>query len=405
MKNSQTNLFKKVSWSQLALASLGLFISVYLLWHHTQVQLGLEESSSFCSFGKVSNCDVVNASRFSEVGGVPLAALGVAYFGVLLILGFFFPVKQTGFRLSLKLMTGLATLALVFDLFLLIQIQWLTLRSFCLLCILTYFANLGHLVGSILLLKSPVSPKGGKTKSKKEGLRWGVALFCILIFTGISLALPSFIVSQDKNYEKNKIAIQDFLEQWDQIESQEIPTSPLDGSWGNKDASTQIVIFSDFQCPFCRKTAFQFHTLLPSFQDKVFVVFKHFPLNPSCNPAVEHNMHPYACSLAQLAVCAAKKERFGEFHDAVFLKMKDDDFSQGWDLLRKEVSGVFKGSEMDECLNSQEARNQVISDVDLGLRLGIEGTPAVFINGRPISFFLDAQSLGEIIQHIEKTPS
>ena len=405
MKPSRKNLFKKVSLGQFALAILGLLISAYLLWHHTQVKLGIEDSASFCSFGKISNCDVVNASRFSEIGGVPLAALGVAYFGALLLLGIFFPLPKSGFRLSLKLMMGLATFALFFDLFLLIKVQWLTLGSFCLLCILTYFANLGHLWGSVLLLKTPVSPKNGQVKAEKEGIRWGLCLFSILALTGVSLALPSFIVSRDQGFEKNQVAVQDFIQNWDQILPVEIPISPFDGTWGKKEAPVRVVVFSDFQCPFCRKTAFQLHTLLPSYKDRIYLVFKHFPLNPNCNPAVEHNMHPYACSLAQLAICAAKKNLFWEFHDAVFLKMKDEDFVSGWDKLRNETSGIFSNQEIEACLDSEEAKNQVASDVETGLEVRIEGTPAVFINGRPVSFFLDAQSLGEIINYVEKRGS
>lgn len=408
MKLPSKNISQSVHLTQLVLALLGLVVSVYLLWHHTQVKLGVQDSLSFCTFGRLSNCDVVNASRFSEIGGVPLAALGVAYFAALFILGSFFPPKKAGFKLSLQLMIGLATLALVFDLFILVQVQWLALRSFCLMCILTYFANLGHLIGGLILFKARAVPSSVKSKEEwkglsQEGLRWLISLFSIVLCTTLSVSLPPFLFSKANSVEQNQSALKEFIAQWGTLAPVDIPVSESDGSYGNKDTPLKIILFSDFQCPFCRKTAFQLHAILPSFKDKVSVVFKHFPLNPSCNPAVSHMMHPHACSLAKLAFCANQKGRFWDFHDSVFFKLKDEDFSDGWDKLREVTSGIFQDNQIEACLASPEAEKQITSDVNAGLEIGIEGTPAVFLNGRPISFFLDAQGLNEILKHIEKT--
>jgi len=404
VKPPKKNILQSIHLTQLVLALFGLVVSVYLLWHHTQVKLGVQDSLSFCTFGKISNCDVVNASRFSEIGGVPLAALGVAYFAALFIFGLFFSPSKAGFKLSLQLMTGLAALALVFDLFLLIQVQWLTLRSFCLMCILTYFANLGHLTGGVLLLRNPTLLNVKRLNSDREGRRWLGALMSVSLCASLSVWLPPFLFIRADSVEQNQSTLKEFIVQWDMLPTVEIPVSESDGSYGNKNAPLKIILFSDFQCPFCRKTAFQLHAILPSFKDKVWVAFKHFPLNPNCNPAVTQMMHPHACSLAKLAFCANQKGKFWDFHDAVFFKLKDEDFSDGWDKLRNVTSTIFQDNQIELCLASPEAEKQINSDVATGLKIGIEGTPALFINGRSISFFLDAQGLNEILKQVEKGP-
>ena len=62
-----------------------------------------------------------------------------------------------------------------------------------------------------------------------------------------------------------------------------------------------VVIYSDFECPGCGKFAQFFEKQVPKMLGgSVRVVFRHFPLNPACNPLAQTNVHPHACEAVKL---------------------------------------------------------------------------------------------------------
>lgn len=397
---------RKLHLIQMGASLLGLALSVYLLVHHTRVKLGIQDSSSFCSFGGMADCDVVNVSKFSEVSGVPLAAIGAVYFFVLLVVGILIPPKNPNFRLVSRCLAWLGSLALLIDLILLVGVQWWALKSFCLICILTYFANLAHLGANFrraqLEHKTHVLQNlfwGNEPWSLKKlsHSKLVIAFISIVAFSGLVAFLPSWIELKYGQPEQSKEAIASFFAQWDLLPVQDVSIGPEDIIYGNPEAKVKIVVFSDFQCPFCKKTAFSFHTLLPSFKNEVLFVFKNFPLDMSCNPLVQNKMHAYSCSLARLGVCANAKGKFWPYHDKVFMDISEQDLESGWDIIRQKLSSVFSGTEIEDCLRSEKSSSQVQKDIELGIRLGLQGTPATFINGKPVTIPLDLESLRKII--------
>lgn len=406
MKQIETSI-KRNYFIQLGFALIGVALSLYLLVHHTRVKSGIQDSSSFCSFGRLADCDIVNVSRYSEIAGVPLASIGAVYFFVLFLLGILAPPKSPNFHLVNRWMAWLTSLALIFDLVLLFVIQIGILHSICLMCFLTYIANFGHLWLNFHRTKSEYKTHtlqnlfwGNSPWSFKvfSWTRIGTVLVSFLAFSGIVFYLPSLIRSQTAGFIEKEMAQSDFFDNWKNLPQREIPISKEDGSFGNPDAKVKIVVFSDFQCPFCKTAAFGFHTLLPSFGKKVHLVFKNFPLDPSCNSAVSHSMHPYACMLARLGHCAQKKGKFADYHDTVFMGMEERDLQESFDVARKKLSPIFSEAEIDSCLKDPESLEKIKKDVELGLSVNLEGTPATFINGRLVTIPLDPSALEKLIQ-------
>ena len=128
-------------------------------------------------------------------------------------------------------------------------------------------------------------------------------------------------------------------------------------------------------------------------KDRIFFVFKHYPLDSSCNPSVSYRVHPQACHLAQLAYCANKKGKFWEFHDHVFFRSfsKDDTVAKLGDIKRS-LRRIFTEEEFSKCLKNKASLKNVAKDIKLGDRLGIKGTPAVYINGKEITIPLILQA-------------
>ena len=79
-------------------------------------------------------------------------------------------------------------------------------------------------------------------------------------------------------------------------------------SRGNKAAPVTIVLFSDFQCPFCSRVEPTLEQVLATYGDKVRVAWKHQPLA----------FHPNAVPAAEAAEAAREQGKFWEMHDALF---------------------------------------------------------------------------------------
>ena len=79
-----------------------------------------------------------------------------------------------------------------------------------------------------------------------------------------------------------------------------------------------VVEYADLECGYCKRTAGQIKQLYDAYKDDVAFVFKHYPLDPSCNVGVKNKRHRSACLAAEAAVCAQEQRRFWDFHDIAF---------------------------------------------------------------------------------------
>jgi len=139
---------------------------------------------------------------------------------------------------------------------------------------------------------------------------------------------------------------------------------------GPADAALTIVEFSDFECPYCRLSASDIERRLSSREDKVAVVFLHYPLS----------FHKNAKPAAVASECAHRQQAFWPFHDAVFAAQ--DDLSEA---LYLEIAKQLKLDlgQFTKCLIDPKAREAVEADMKQGVNAGVKGTPSLFLNGIP----------------------
>ena len=65
-----------------------------------------------------------------------------------------------------------------------------------------------------------------------------------------------------------------------------------DDPWrGNPEATVAVVEFADLECGCCKRASGQLKRLYEAYGDRVLFVFKHFPMDPSCNPGVNNRKH------------------------------------------------------------------------------------------------------------------
>jgi predicted DsbA family dithiol-disulfide isomerase len=141
---------------------------------------------------------------------------------------------------------------------------------------------------------------------------------------------------------------------------------------GPAGAPVTLVEFSDFECPFCGKFNDAIRGLHEAYPDQVRIVFRQFPLP----------IHPNARKAAEASLCAFDQERFWPMHDLLFAESK----ALGVPELKEKARRLgLDGGAFDACLDSGRHEARVEEDVQAGVRIGVTGTPAVFINGRPLS--------------------
>jgi protein-disulfide isomerase len=142
-------------------------------------------------------------------------------------------------------------------------------------------------------------------------------------------------------------------------------------SRGPANAPIELVEFSDFQCPFCQQANPTVERVLKTYGDKIKFVYRHYPL-PS---------HPNARPAAEAASCAGEQGKFWEFHDRLFANP-----SQLTDAALKEHAAALSldTTAFNKCFDSHQMTPRVDTDVQEAESVGVTGTPAFFINGRPL---------------------
>lgn len=143
-------------------------------------------------------------------------------------------------------------------------------------------------------------------------------------------------------------------------------------SRGGAMAPVTIVAFSDFECPYCGRAHPIVNELLREHEGQVRVVFRNYPLSG----------HPRAMPAARAAVAAGRQGKFWEMADLLFehqRQLEDEDLERYAQQLGLDMERFAAD------LRSPETQAAIERDREEGHRLGIEGTPSFFVNGRRFS--------------------
>ena len=140
---------------------------------------------------------------------------------------------------------------------------------------------------------------------------------------------------------------------------------------GNARATVTLVEFSDFQCPYCQRVRPTMTRLRQMYSDRVRFAFRHYPLD----------FHPQAQKAGEAAACAGEQGKFWEMHDRLW---ENPGKLQLDDLKAHAQSLGLVSADFDKCLDSGRFASLVENDLKAGQEYGVSGTPAFFVNGRPL---------------------
>lgn len=166
---------------------------------------------------------------------------------------------------------------------------------------------------------------------------------------------------------------------------QHIEILPEDPVRGRDDAPLELIEFSDFDCPYCKRATETIARLMEQFEGQIRFIYKDYPL-PS---------HPNAFKAAEAGNCAHEQGRFWELHDTMFASQGalDVESLKGY----AEELGLDGGA-FEECLDSGRHSATVDRDMRAGFRYGVSSTPTLFLNGRTILGAVPYETFVEIIR-------
>lgn len=176
------------------------------------------------------------------------------------------------------------------------------------------------------------------------------------------------------------------------ITAREIPSEGRP-TYGNENAPVAVIVFADFECPHCKMEAPVLRKAVQGYRGRAKLVFRHFPLR----------MHARAQVAALACEAAHLQGKFWEMHDLVFdhqTQLEDEDLER----YAKQIPDLdFDKWKAD--MKSEAVELAVTKDRKIGEALGIQGTPAVYVNGRQVTPLLWGGKLESWIDDALRRPA
>lgn len=348
---AQNRLMRVIVLNRLLIlfASLGMVISA-LLW--------ISHSADFALPCTGGGCDEVARSPYSRIVGIPVAAFGFGYFGILVVLALSRLQYLEQWHIYSKLLVALSTLGVLsFAYFTYVQLFILNLYakgSPCWWCLAAAGVNLMVWLLSLLSVRGEPHASGTLTRELVQS----IALFLVLVVAGLAYG----------GWQWNRATTAQTL----QTDNEKLTMLYLDGQgWrkGNENAPLVIVEFSDFQCPAC-KQAYELleSQLLPQLGDKALFVFRHYPLI---------QIHPMAWIAASASEEAGKQGKFWEMYAKLFESQQT--------LTKSRILKIAEELNLDvekvrRAMDDQDLHFKTIyRDFEEGSKLGVSSTPSFIV--------------------------
>ena len=355
------------------LGALGLGVSFLLLMRTLALAAGASGDFAVCSWLSEGGCDAALQATQETVLGLPWAGWGVVVYGTFLgVLGLewwigpafsrsahwaalvvLVPAAATGLFLSWRLLTGT--------------------DPACPLCLLVHGSSVVLVGVCALRLGVPAGPS-------LEAPPWqALGLLCAVLGAGL---LYQWVLLQHRAAPPRVDGdLERAVRRWEAQAAEDLEVRPDDPALGAEGAPAQVVVFASLQCPGCDQLIRFLRDLLRQVGADMQIHFKHYPLGSACNPTSTVDMHPHACAAARAAEAARLQDRFWPYQDA----LHEAGFETGEEVLW--TVGAQLGLDVDrlrEDAASEATEARISADIALGTRLGFEGTPALYVNGRAI---------------------
>jgi protein-disulfide isomerase/uncharacterized membrane protein len=401
----------------------GIAVSHYLSIKHVDAKIAqlLKKSSDdgICGAYSVFSCHEAANSEFGKFLGISIASIGEAYYLSALLMLFILVIFAFKKQLDEKQLllnphafasieqqqacaqswkgiafTALfflklsAVLSVIYSLFL-AGVSIFYLGKLCPFCILLYVINALIFV-SLHPHLNPLRSDVFKSGILKRYLLTPWHSIVIIAFSAFLLLMNQNTLAYERalRLEHKEALYQEPIPKL--IQGIEIDQSPTQGT-----GEITIYEFSDFQCPFCKRLAKHLKEAQAQ-NPNIKYVFKNFPLSSRCNEKLSTELHKDACIAAKAGICAQNQGKFWEMHDLMF--ENQNDLAQD-ELLTYALQIKLDLAQFEACLNSEATEKRLKADVDLAIKIGVQGTPIFVIKHWG---FVGAKPAEEILKLVEK---
>lgn len=354
-------------------------VSVYLTSHYykTIFPTTLGGAKSLCDFSSFLNCDTATFSSISNIAGIP-----ISYFGI--VVGLLFAITALMPSHALEKTASAVSKINFLGCMALFCYSLVVLGSLCPFCTVYYVLS-G--IAAFLLWKHGVNSWSPDVKT--------TALWGVIVLAGAGIFYSTSAKKKDDQSKISQSIITQFRSLPDLGEpDQESPFKIHMATEKWTDAPLRLVVFSDFECPFCKVVSEQLPDFIRRYGTKINIQYMFYPLDNKCNANMERPMHRNACDAAAVAACDEKK--FHVVHDEIFA-------AQG-QLGSGALTDVMKKNNLTNCIDNPELNAKIIVSINQGTKYNLKSTPTIILNGKKIEGSIPTPQFFAIMDDIIANP-
>ena len=375
------------------LAVIGLILSIKLACIHYVANYEKYALSSFCSINDFIDCDGVARSSVSQFWGIPLAYWGILFYILMLFLTVVDKLKQVKFlkfldvfKSPMAYIASIGTIAFGISM-ILAGLSLFKIHKLCILCLITYFIDLTlALIASNGQFKLLVESFKQTILDFIAGAKQYTKTFIVLLVIAISFFAYSGITYNFVPHVKRQKAIMKY---------HDIKFNPyrVKGNLlGVEKADVVIDLYSDYVCPICYMNNIMLHQAAKEFSN-IKIVHHNYPFDKECNPYITVNMHPNACFMAKAAIAARNQGNYWEMSSLLYENQPKNEEA----ILKLADQLGFDKSKFLNDFNSKATEKEIERELQDAVKLGIDATPTMYINGEAVVGVKPYYELKEIL--------
>lgn len=362
------------------LSFIGFLTTIKLAIIYYDVNFNEYALPSFCSVNEFIDCDGIAKTTESQFFGVPLAYWGMFFYIFVIILLFADKLKNIKLFKFLEVFKNPFDYISLLGIFsfcvslILLGLSLFEINKLCILCAFTYILNL--LIGLIAIDYK----NGGIVKAFKQSVEdfldaiktkaYLIALIVVILFAvgGLTYTTASEVFTPQVTQQKELMGF---------VKAKTNKYAVKGNILGDENAPLIVYIYTDYNCPFCGAFDMMFHKAakeLSGFK----VVHKNMPLDLDCNKYLKNPFHEGSCRMAKYGLAAEKQGKFWAINNKFFENHPNSD---------EEILKIAKDLKLDinklqNDAYSEDINSKLMEQIDEAHRAGVDGTPAMVINGK-----------------------
>lgn len=362
------------------IALIGFLTTIELAVVYYQANFNPYAFSSFCSVNEFIDCDGVAKTIDSQFLGVPLAWWGMFLYLFIGLLLFVDKLKEFKllkflevFKNPLSYISALGIISFVISMTL-FSISLFEIKKLCILCLFTYILNL-----VIALVATPWNDGGFVKVFKDSFLDFADALkktvylvaFIVVIFAtsvGLYYTTTSYIFTPQVRAYENVLKYAQMKKNIYAVKGNIL---------GDKDAKVVLDTYSDYECPICYAQNIMLHKVAQDLKG-VKIIHHNLPLDTKCNKYLPQAFHQNSCMMARYSIAAENQGKYWDINSEFFEK-KPQTEDAIWEIAKSLDLDMEK---LKADANSAQTKNKLQKEIDDSFKLGINGTPAMILNGK-----------------------